>query len=152
MTSLSKPREKRECKRRVSLQPSVFAIRPGDICQADKPVLHSQDKGTPCQLLLPLTAQSTYSLCCTFWPKVIFKSALWYIVFLSSIGFIEVLKAQRLYKLPEDWDLAVAFLCEFLIASSGKSFEWKRNDPRPKPDLEEFNPYLQRAYSFVATV
>jgi hypothetical protein len=62
------------------------------------------------------------------------------------------LKAQRLYKLPEDRDLAVAFLCKLLIASSGKSLEWKRTDPRPKPDLEEFNPYLQRAYSFVATV
>lgn len=44
--------------------------------------VHPEKKMTQCQFLFPLTAHGTYSLHHTFEPKVLFNSALCYIVFI----------------------------------------------------------------------
>lgn len=88
--------------------PGTHARLPGNV------ILQPQDKGIPCQLLLPLVPKALTEATAHFDPRS-FSSLHCYIVFLSSIRFIESLKAQRLYKLLDEGDLAVASLRKLLI-------------------------------------
>lgn len=104
MTSLGKPGKKRGCKTQDSLPPGCPVSLPSDLGTYARLTVSSsvhRTKGHHASFSFSCLPGARAVSAAHFDPRS-FSSRHSGIVFLPSIGFTEIVKAQRLYKLPED--------------------------------------------------